>query len=90
MAESLGAGALEAISSILPGIERSCIDTVDAGIIFCWGSSDIDDPNSELHERHDIGVTARDGYFSINTGKFTCAPLFAQDLIEAISGRKTH
>jgi hypothetical protein len=31
---------------------------------------DVDDPGSELHQRHAIGVHAHDGYFSIDTGKF--------------------
>jgi hypothetical protein len=59
---------------------------VDAGVIFSWGEShiDVDDPGSELHQRHAIGVHAHDGYFSIDTGKFTCAPLFASHLLDAL------
>ena len=42
--------------------------------------TDIDDVNSELHRRFDIGVHESDGYYSIDTGKFTSAPFFANKL----------
>ncbi|ELS05105.1 FAD dependent oxidoreductase [Xenococcus sp. PCC 7305] len=75
---------LQAFDQIIPGLARSQAKHVAAGVIFSWGATDINDPESELHERHNIGVAAYDGYFSINTGKFTCAPLFAQQLLEKI------
>jgi len=56
------------------------VSSVDAGTVVAWGDRDIDRPDSELHERHDIGVHEHDGYFSIDTGKLTCAPYFAQQL----------
>jgi len=78
--------ALSALDRIVPGLAGSRIDRVDAGVIFSWGEShiDVDDPGSELHQRHAIGVHAHDGYFSIDTGKFTCAPLFASHLLDAL------
>lgn len=72
---------LAALDEIVPGIGRTQIDTVDAGIIFSWGKTDIDDRQSELHNRYEIGVQAHDGYFSIDTGKYTSAPLFAYDFV---------
>ena len=60
------------------------MDELTAGIIFCWGATDIDDPESELHSRHAAGVYAHDGYFSVNTGKFTTAPLFADQLLDMV------
>lgn len=83
-ATAISTEVLEAFDHIIPGIRRSRIDVVDAGIIFSWGESDISDPASGLHERHDIGVHVHDGYFSIDTGKFTCAPLFARSLLDVI------
>lgn len=76
--------ALQAFDQIIPGILHSRIKQIAAGVIFSWGTTDIDDPVSELHARHDIGVEEHDGYFSINTGKFTSAPLFAQQLVQKI------
>lgn len=80
--QQIAGEALEAFDAVIPGVRRSRIDVVDGGVIFSWGESDIDDPCSELHERHDIGVQSHDGYYSIDTGKFTCAPYFAQKLVE--------
>jgi hypothetical protein len=78
--------SLEALDRIVPGVGRSNIQHVDGGVIFSWGQVrvDVDDPASELHQRHAIGVHAHDGYFSIDTGKFTCAPLFANQLLAAL------
>lgn len=75
---------LAEFGKVIPGLEASRIDTVDAGVIFSWGESDIDHPESQLHERFDVGVQEYDGYFSIDTGKFTCAPYFAQQLLDRI------
>jgi len=48
--------------------------TVLGGTIVANGEHDIDDPNTKLHERSDFPIIQKDGYFSINTGKFTSAP----------------
>ena len=77
--------SLAALARIVPGIEDSVIATTDAGVIFSWGDTDIDDSESELHVRYDIGVSGEDGYYSIDTGKFTCAPLFAERLAELVT-----
>ena len=74
----------EALEQLIPGIGATRTTTVDAGIVASWGDTDVDQPDSELHERFVIGVTGSDGYFSIDTGKFGCAPLFAAQLAEMI------
>ncbi len=76
--------ALSGFEKVVTGIARTHIDVVDAGVIFSWGNTDIADPDSELHERFDIGVHQHDGYFSMDTGKFTCAPYFAQQLLDCL------
>jgi glycine/D-amino acid oxidase-like deaminating enzyme len=75
---------LDAFDAMVPGVARATVTDVRAGVIVSWGETDIDDPHSELHERRDVGVHAFDGYFSIDTGKLTCAPLFASRLLEAL------
>lgn len=84
--ETIARETLAALDRIVPGIAGTAVQQVDAGVIFSWGRThvDVDDPSSELHERYAIGVASHDGYFSIDTGKFTCAPLFASHLIEAL------
>lgn len=84
LATAVAHEALTAFNDIVPGILGSRITVVDAGIICSWGDSDISDPESELHERFDVGVQAYDGYYSIDTGKLTCAPLFARQFLERI------
>jgi len=51
---------------------------VRAGVIVAWGSTDIDDRASELHRRYDIGVHSYGSYHSIDSGKLTMAPHFAE------------
>jgi hypothetical protein len=86
-ASRVARATLEGLDTVLHGITATRVDMVDAGTIFCWGRTDIDDPGSELHERHRIGVAMHDGYVSIDTGKLTCAPLFAGRLVDILQGR---
>ncbi len=76
----LAAEVCRALEHVVPGVSRSEIVAVDAGVVLGSGETDIDDARSGLHERHAIGVKDDDGYFSIDTGKLTCAPLFADRL----------
>jgi hypothetical protein len=57
-----------------------------SGVISAWGSTDIDDPHSELHERFSIGVRSVDGYHSINTGKYTTMPYLALKAAQRVLG----
>jgi len=52
--------------------------TVKGGVIVAWGETDIYDPKSELHRRYEIGVTSSYQYHSVDPGKLTMAPYFAQ------------
>jgi hypothetical protein len=51
--------------------------TVKGGVIVAWGQTDIYDPASELHRRFEIGVTSTGRYHSVDPGKLTMAPYFA-------------
>jgi hypothetical protein len=51
--------------------------TVKGGVIVAWGDTDIYDPASELHRRFEIGVTSTGRFHSIDPGKLTMAPHFA-------------
>lgn len=61
-------------------------DPVDVrgGIILASGRLDVDDPNSALHSRVQVGITRSGTYFSVNTGKYTLAPLMAQNVISQV------
>ena len=59
---------------------------VDGGVIFAWGATHIDDPHSELHNRHDIGIHTTGNYHSIDPGKFTMVPMLAVEVADRIAG----
>lgn len=85
----LVASSFAAMAEILPALRWVDVRRLDGlqvkgGIIVAWGKTDIDDPASELHQRFAIGITASDAYFSIDPGKLTNAPLFAQECAERI------
>jgi hypothetical protein len=52
--------------------------SVKGGVIVAWGETDIYDPKSELHRRYQIGVTSNRRFHSVDPGKLTMAPYFAQ------------
>jgi len=62
------------LHQIIPSLKEFEDSTILGGVIVAKGHHDIHDPNSKLHERSDFPITENDGYFSINTGKFTSAP----------------
>ncbi len=79
-AQEIARATVAGVAEILPALADFRVHTVDAGVIVARGATDIDDPGSELHARADIGVHDHDGWFSIDTGKFTTAPRFADRL----------
>jgi glycine/D-amino acid oxidase-like deaminating enzyme len=89
IAEATIAG-LARLCPALPGTVAGLEPEVDGGAIYALGNTDIDDPRSRLHERSEIGAVAtRPGYHSIDTGKYTMAPLFAAELAARIVGADT-
>lgn len=70
---------VSAIDSWYPGISGVRPIIVDAGAIVAHGVTDVDDPDSALHERFRVGVRSLDGYHTVEPGKLTTAPLFAVD-----------
>ena len=82
-------GTITAMSEIVPGLamlrDASLSDAVvKGGVIVAWGETDIYDPESELHRRYEIGVTSSGRYHSIDPGKLTMAPYFAEKCAERI------
>jgi hypothetical protein len=68
-------GTVLALRDVMP--EAFSEVSVKGGVIVAWGSSDIDDPRSELHRRFEIGVTSCGRYHSVDPGKLTMTPYFA-------------
>lgn len=63
-------------------------DSVDpvSGVIFAWGDTDIDDEDSGLHSRFEVGIRSHGGFHSINTGKYTLAPWMALRAADRVTG----
>ena len=81
---------ISALAEWYPPIREVTPILVDAGAIVAYGNTDVDDSNSELHDRTRIGVFSSDGYHSVDPGKLTTAPLFAKqaaDRVIAEAGR---
>jgi glycine/D-amino acid oxidase-like deaminating enzyme len=58
---------------------------VEGGVILALGTSDVDHKTSQLHERSRIGPRSFGRYHSVDTGKWTMAPFFAETLAGRIA-----
>jgi hypothetical protein len=81
---AIAAALLDGIERWYPGASPSTGRIVDAGAIVAYGASDVDDPESGLHDRTRVGVTSSAGYHSVDPGKLTTAPLFGVRAAEAV------
>jgi glycine/D-amino acid oxidase-like deaminating enzyme len=84
-------GTFEALAKIVPALRNVEAESlrdasVAGGVIVAWGETDIDDPQSELHQRFAIGVTSTRRYHSVDPGKLTMIPHFATVCAERIAG----
>lgn len=90
IAQSIARDILEGIDAWYPGIADAKPLLIDAGAIVAYGRSDIDNANSALHLRSQIGVYSLGNYHSIEPGKMTTAPLYAEEaaarILEQILG----
>jgi glycine/D-amino acid oxidase-like deaminating enzyme len=85
MKTTLSEAILSSINEWFPGI-RECIPLlIDAGAIVAYGSTDVDDKHSGLHDRSHIGVTSIGRYHSVDPGKLTTAPHFAKEAANRVS-----
>ncbi len=78
--------SLSAIVASLRNLDAECLPeaSVKGGTIVAWGKTDIYDPASELHRRFEIGVTSVGRFHSVDPGKLTMAPYFAEICAERI------
>jgi len=79
-------GLAELVRALAP-IEADRLEGVwvKGGAIVAWGETDIDDPRSELHKRYEIGVHSKGRYHSVDPGKLTMAPYFAEKCADRIA-----
>lgn len=87
--ETVRRETLKVFSGICPPVAdieaRSAIPAlVNGGAIFAWGKTDIDDPDSVLHQRYQVGVHSHGNYHTVDSGKYTLSPMFAQEVAERV------
>ena len=59
---------------LLPTLQSFEDSVIKGGVIVAKGHHDINQIQSLLHQRNELPINQNDGYFSINTSKFTSAP----------------
>ncbi|MBK8506871.1 MAG: FAD-binding oxidoreductase [Saprospiraceae bacterium] len=77
----LGA-AIPAVSSLVTKFETL---KVKGGWVYAVGQGDLGTADSQLHKRDRVGYLARQGYISVDTGKYSLAPWMAKKLVEQIT-----
>jgi class 3 adenylate cyclase len=87
------AGTLDAIGRLIPSLQADLRHSaghwrIGGGYITAWWKTDIDNERSQLHERYQIGVHSAGTYHSIDTGKYTVGPLFAEAVCDRIAPRR--
>lgn len=73
------------IPSLTPLLNLKKNYRLGGGIILAKGVTDIDDPDSFLHQRAGIGPRAYGSFISVNTGKYCTAPLFALEAADMMA-----
>jgi glycine/D-amino acid oxidase-like deaminating enzyme len=86
---------LAALGRLLPFYEPALRASVGrwqagGGYITAWGESGIEDPKSQLHDRFAVGVYSRGSYHSIDTGKYTLGPHFANVACQRVAAAPKH
>jgi hypothetical protein len=80
----------EGLASALPGVREifAAAERVDieGGYVFAMGEGSLADANASLHRRDRFGVTRRGRYISVDTGKYSSAPLLAHEITAALYG----
>jgi hypothetical protein len=59
---------------------------VAGGWVFASGRGSLADPGASIHRRDRFGITQQGSYFSIDTGKYSSAPLLARRIANLILG----
>ena len=85
-AAELARANIAAFRKLLPNLPDMEVIHAKAGMILAEGKVDINDGNSTFHQRNEIPVTGGNGFYSINTSKYTSAPRNAMILEEMLFG----
>jgi FAD dependent oxidoreductase len=90
-ATAFAEAALRGLTSLAPALGEAVAAfggrrVVHGGIIYAAGETDIDDTQSGLHRRDRVGIVRRGGWLSVDPGKYSLAPWFAEHVAADIVG----
>ena len=92
-AQALGRATVDGLGALFPallalhGSAALASAEVSGGVIFALGGSDVDDPASQLHDRHALGRRSLGRWHSVDPGKWTTCPLFAMEVADHVAPR---
>ena len=76
--DAIAKRTLNEMSNMFPDLANAQILSCSPCVIVAEGTRDVDDPDSELHRRSDSGPRGGNGWWSVDTGKLTLAPLHGE------------
>jgi hypothetical protein len=92
--QSVAAGTFDALGRLLPAAERirqhASEVRVEGGWVYAQAQGTLENPRSTLHRRENLGVRWSGTYASVDTGKYSVAPLLAKTVAERIAGARSH
>ncbi|WP_425097983.1 NAD(P)/FAD-dependent oxidoreductase [Tropicibacter sp. S64] len=86
--ETIRRDSLDTLARLIPGVRDlhfyAETTKIGGGVIMAVGDTDIDQRQSGLHARHQIGVEGSDNWLSVSTGKLCTAPMFGVQAAQRI------
>lgn len=81
-------GFATTLEKLLPSVGRVMAEAesvrLEGGWVFAMGRGSLADPRSSLHRRDRFGILQHGSYFSVDTGKYSTAPLLATQIADRI------
>jgi glycine/D-amino acid oxidase-like deaminating enzyme len=75
---------VQAMGAMFPALQNARVLSASPCVIVAPGQQDVDDPLSQLHQRNQSGPKHAAGWWSVDTGKLTLAPLHAKQMLEQL------
>lgn len=88
-AEQMTVDALQNLSGYIPALGAINMKNIEnlsvlGGVIYAHGKTDVMDPQSGLHNRYQPAIQSKGSYYSVNPGKYTLCPYFANQVADQI------
>lgn len=78
------------LATFIPAVRELSHDVermeIRGGWVYAAASGSLSDPRATLHQRTDFGITRKGRYISVDTGKYSSAPLLANKLVSEFVG----